>query len=171
MYLSVCARRAFTSYPIRPPRAPASSRLNDTTYSYSCMQAKFSVLVQWLQHIIDYQPHHEHNDRLNESSKRPYQIFGTSSTPLILFRTIALTFNPRQIVVLKVYMPLSSKRSPLNITLDAIIPSPKSPKVEREIGLKKGVKDCGVHSPSGVKTPSSPGRVSQPGAVNLAELM
>jgi hypothetical protein len=80
---------------------------------YSCtgMRTKFSILLQWLQHIIDNRPHDENLDSLTINDIRN----GIYATDTLHNHH----FDPRDVVVLKVCPLFSSERSPLNITSDA----------------------------------------------------
>ena len=81
---------------------------------YSCptsMRAKFSILLQWLQLIIDNRPHDENLDSLTINDIQN----GIYANDTIHNHY----FDPRVVVVLKVCPLFSSGRSPLIITSDA----------------------------------------------------
>ena len=74
------------------------------------MQAKFSILLQWLRCIIDNRPHNENLDSLTINDIRN-GIYATDTLHNHYF-------NPRDVAVLKVCPPFSSARSPLKIMSD-----------------------------------------------------
>ena len=89
-------------------------RGNEACSYHSCpisMRAKFSILLQWLQLIIENRPQNENLDSLTINDIQN----GIYANDILHNHY----FDPREVVVLKVCPPFSSDRSPLNITPDA----------------------------------------------------